>query len=340
MFPFARHSAYAALALVVLAAAPALAGESQQELRMGGLAFGKAPEAAQISTEVLDLAITPRNVIIKYVFLNQGPAPVTLTLSFPLPEIDFADPDASFAIPSDNALNFVGLASIIDGKPTPFAMSQRALLGGKDVTAAIQAAKLSLMPVGQFQNQLAAMAPAARDALAAQGLIASAGTDASGNALQYPTWSVRTSASIKATFAPGLPLPVELRYRTSIGTSPDTPLRQALRLLPEMAPQVAKERAQYCIDDGFLNGLDKLTGPAESNDAKFREFRIDYAFGSAAAAAGPIKDFHLIVDKGRADRVVSFCFNDLKRLSPTAFEMRAKNFAPEKDLKVLMIGKQ
>ena len=70
-----------------------------------------------------------------------------------------------------------------------------------------------------------------------------------------------------------------------------------------------------------------------------REFRIIYDFGSAAFAAGPVKDFHLIVDKGRADRVVSFCFNDLTRRSPTAFELRAKDFVPSSDLKVLMIGK-
>ena len=340
MFLSPRFAPAAALALAAFAASGAAASESQQELRMGGLVFAKTSDAATISTESMDLAITPKNVIIKYVFLNHGPAPVTLALSLPLPDIDFSDPDASFAIPSDNAQNFIGLSSIIDGKPTPFAMVQRALLGGKDVTGAVLAAKLSLMPVGQFQNQLAAMAPAAREALANKGLIAQAGTDATDNPLYFPTWSVRTSAAINATFAPGVPLPVEMRYKTSVGTSPDTPLRHALRLVPEMAAQVQTERAQFCIDDGFLNGLDKLTGPAESNDSKFREFRIDYAFGSAAAAAGPIKDFHLVVDKGRADRVVSFCFNDLKRLSATAFEMRAKNFVPEKDLKVLMIGKQ
>ena len=57
------------------------------------------------------------------------------------------------------------------------------------------------------------------------------------------------------------------------------------------------------------------------------------------SSPGIIKNFRLVIDKGRPDRVVSFCLDNLKRISPTAFEMRASNFTAANDLKVLLIGR-
>jgi hypothetical protein len=46
------------------------------------------------------------------------------------------------------------------------------------------------------------------------------------------------------------------------------------------------------------------------------------------------------VDKGKPDRVVSFCLDNLKRISATAFEMRVANYTPNGTLKILLVGRE
>jgi hypothetical protein len=105
-----------------------------------------------------------------------------------------------------------------------------------------------------------------------------------------------------------------------------------------MAAQVKRYRADYCISDFFLRGLDRRTGTQAENVAGMQERRISYILKTGANWAGPIKNFRLVVDKGRADRLVSFCGENVKRLTPTTFEMVAKDFVPQRDLKILLIG--
>jgi Domain of unknown function (DUF4424) len=61
----------------LLAASPSRANDSSAELSVGGLVFAKHAEVA-ISSE--DLTIAPDAVTVRHVFLNYGPAPVTLTI--------------------------------------------------------------------------------------------------------------------------------------------------------------------------------------------------------------------------------------------------------------------
>src|SRR4051794_20237786 len=59
----------------------ALANDSTAELAVGGLAFTRS---AEISIESEELTITPEQVSVRYVFLNQTQAPATVTVAFPL----------------------------------------------------------------------------------------------------------------------------------------------------------------------------------------------------------------------------------------------------------------
>ena len=72
---------------------------------------------------------------------------------------------------------------------------------------------------------------------------------------------------------------------------------------------------------------------------ELRERRISYVSATGANWLGPVKDFRLVVDKGRPERLVSFCLDNVKKISPTTFEVRMKDFTPERDLKILLIGK-
>lgn len=348
-----RRGLFAALAIWALSAGMAGANESLAELPLGGLALPLAGAPA-VATESMDVRVTPETVVVAYRFVNRGEQPAVATLAFRFPELDFSDPDASYAIPGTDPTNFIGLSARVAGKPVRFGFTQTAMLNGRDVSAQIRRSKLPLVPVARFQSDLAAMPLDARDRLVEQGLVIEAGTDQNGNALLFPGWTVRTSAGYRYSFPPGQPVDVEIRYRTSVGISPDTVLRRPLRNEPALAVEVRRLRESYCVDNGFLAGLDKITAaavaasaaapvdpgtaPGDANVANLRERRIVFAL-QGNAGAGPIPAFRMVVDKGRADRLVSFCLDNLKRISPTAFEMRATDFTPDRDLRILLVGR-
>jgi Domain of unknown function (DUF4424) len=106
-----------------------------------------------------------------------------------------------------------------------------------------------------------------------------------------------------------------------------------------MAEEVKRYRSEYCVPEELLRGIDRIAGSAEGNVQKLRERRISYVLKTGANWAGPIKDFKVVIDKGLSDRLISFCLDNVKKISPTAFEIRKKDFTPERDLKILLIGK-
>ncbi len=315
---------------------PLLANDSSAELAVGGLVFIKNSD---ISIESEDLIITPDNVTVRYVFLNQSPDPVTLTVAFPLPDIDLAD-GANIAFPTADPVNFVGFSTKIDGKPINFTVNQRAVLDNKDVTARLRELGIAPLPVGAQQLKINELPAQARERAVAAGLLAQSGTNDKGEPLYEPTWTLKTSVVRQQTFPPGKPVSVEHRYRTSVGMSFDTVLRQGLRQKKALEPEVQRYKANYCILDDFLKSIDRLAGADEANKAKVMERRISYVLKTGANWAGPIKNFHLVVDKGQPDRIVSFCGDGVKKISATAFEMRTSDFTPTRDLNIIIVGRK
>ena len=335
MSTFAAVRALLACSTLCCAMPDAFANDSTVELSVGGLTFTRN---ADISMESEELTITPEFVTVRYVFLNQGQKPANVTVAFPRPDIDLADAEND-AIPPDDPVNFVAFQTKIDGKPVTFSINQRAFLGEKEVSARVKSAGLPILPIGSQQNRVAELSPEARDRLIEEGLLIAAGTNAAGQPLHGASWTVRTSIVRQQTFPPGKPVVVEHRYRTSMGVSFDTVLRKALRENAAMAPEVKRYRTEYCVPDELLRGIDRIAGAAEGNVQKLRERRISYVLKTGANWAGPIKDFKVVIDKGQADRLVSFCLDNVKKISATAFEVRKKDFTPERDLKILLIGK-
>jgi len=170
-------------------------------------------------------------------------------------------------------------------------------------------------------------------------LLAQSGTDERGRPLYGATWTVKTSFVRQQTFPPNRAVAVEHRYRTSVGAGFDTVLRKGLRQNSAMTKEVDRYRNQYCVTDAFLAGLDKIGASAEANTAKIREWRISYVLKTGANWAGPIKSFRLVVDKGKPERLVSFCAPNIKTLTPTQTESTATDFKPDKDLRILILGR-
>jgi hypothetical protein len=119
----------------------------------------------------------------------------------------------------------------------------------------------------------------------------------------------------------------------------DTVLRKPQRENKGLANETERYRKDYCITGKFLADLDKLAGTAAANTSKVQERRISYILKTGANWSGPIKQFKLSVDSRKADRLVSFCAPNIKTVSPTTLEVSAKDFTPDKDLKILIVGK-
>jgi len=326
----------ATCAALGLYAVPGLANDSSVQLSVGGLTFTKTTD---VSMESEDLTITPEAVTVRYVFLNQTASPVTLTVGFPLPDLDLGE-GANLAFPTADAQNFVGFATKVDGKPIKFEVRQRAVLNDKDITATLKSLGIPMLPIGAQQLKINELPAANRDKAVAAGLLVQSGTNDKDEPLYEPSWILKTSFVRQQTFPPGKPVTVEHRYRTSVGMSFDTVLRQGLRQRKAMDAEVQRYKSTYCVTGDFLKDLDKMAGSDEANKAKVIERRISYILKTGANWAGPIKDFHLVVDKGQADRVVSFCGDGIKKISATAYEVRAKDFTPTDDLNIVMVGRK
>ena len=150
----------------------------------------------------------------RYRFLNQSAKPVTLTVAFPLPDIDLSESD-NFAIPASDSVNFLGFETKIDGKPVTFTMNQRAVVGDKDVSALLRGLKVPLFALGVQHDVLADLTPAARDKLVEEGLLVPIGQTEQGKPIYGAGWKVKTSAVRQQTFPPNKPVLVEHRYKTA-----------------------------------------------------------------------------------------------------------------------------
>jgi len=316
------------------APSPASANDSSAELAIGGLTFTKN---ADISIESEDLRIALDAVTVRYVFLNRSAKPITLTVAFPLPDINLADA-SNAAFPVANPLNYVGFLTRVDGKAVSFAVNQQAVLNNKDVTATLKEMGIPVFPVGAEQLKINDLSEEVRTRAVAQGLLVESGTNDKGSPLYEATWMVKTSVVRHQSFPPGKPVVVEHRYRTSVGMSFDTLLRHDLRDNKGLAPEVQRYKNAYCLDDDFLKAVDALKAADKPGKPRIIERRINYVLTTGANWAGPIKDFHLVVDKGRADRIVSYCGEGRNDISPTQSEVRATDFTPTRDLEILILG--
>ena len=140
------------------------------------------------------------------------------------------------------------------------------------------------------------------------------------------------------TFAPGEPVTVELRYRPSVGMSFDTVLRKGLRDNAAIAQDVKRHRAAYCVPTTCCGG---------STGSLALPRRTPRECASAASATAHDRRELARADQGfqagrrRAGRTgwSAFASTTWTNIMPTAFEVRMKDFTPERDLRILLIGK-
>lgn len=148
-------------------------------------------------------------------------------------------------------------------------------------------------------------------------------------------WSLKTTFYWQQTFPAKAELTIEHRYRPSVGASVQTMLGDPTALKEDWFSEFQRK---YCMDRSFLDAVSRVRQATRTETGSpFSEQRIEYVLRTGANWAGPIADFRLIVDKGDADSLISFCGEGVKRISPTRFEMRRTDFTPQRDLSILIL---
>lgn len=316
-----------AIVLLALCSVSAGANDSEAEIAIGGLTL-KRSEAIAMESE--DLYISRDRIRVTYRFLNTSDAPVETLVAFPLPEIPPAQEDISGYWGDVAELKF---RTLVDGRPVALDSIEQAIFKDQDVSARLKALGVPLNRFSKkFNFAVNALAKADRDKLVADGLLRD---DGFGDQRYWAAlWALRTSVTRRQTFPPQAAAIVEHEYVPRAGGSVGGGLDPSQR----KSGYFAQTRRKYCIDDDFLASFDrKLKTSKQREGLAYSEIWLGYVLKTGANWKGPIRDFRLVVDKGRKDSLVSFCAEGVKKISPTQFESRRRDFTPTHDLNVLIV---
>lgn len=314
------------------------ANDSEAEFAVGGL---KLKANQDISLDSEDLYISAELVRVKYKFTNHSSKEQKILVSFPLPAIPY-DVDKEYwedaNYPNYDDLQF---KTIFNGAPLNLSQEVIAKFNGKDVTQRIKSIGLPIDWVGQLElitEKLSKTDPAIVKKLIADKMVK---YDKNAYYKYVPLWSAQTNIIREQVFPANKSVEVIHTYKPLAGGSVGGGLNKEYR---QTKDSFFKEYTQkkYCIDKQFLDAFDKREKLGNSKDEEtgtfYSETWLGYVLSSGANWKGPIKDFRLVVDKGAPDKLISFCMSDVKKISPTQFEVRKKNFEPKKDLNILIVN--
>jgi hypothetical protein len=309
-------------------AAPAAANDSTAETGAGGLVLTRSDAIDMVSE---DLFVSAEQVRVRYVFRNRAQKDVKVTVAFPMPDRDLGPEQfQDVAFPA-------GFETKVEGAPVHMRVERKATVKGRDVSATLAGLRVPISG-DALGKALDGLPERERQRLEQAGIagIDEYDDDASGMKKHlFPLWTVKETWYWDQLFPAGRDLRVEHQYRPGTGGSVGTDLASAeLRRSAEGRAKIAL----YCVDSDFLAGLDRLARASGGGDFPVMpEQRIGYILTTGGNWRSPIGDFRLVVDKGAPANLVSFCGSGVRKISPTRFEVRRKNWRPDRDLHILIV---
>ena len=93
-----------------------------------------------------DLAISEKEISVRYRFFNRAATEKTVTVAFPMPDVTFPDIDTSFAFPEPESNNFLQFHTSVDGRDVHTYYEEKAISNGVDISARLKALGLPLAP--------------------------------------------------------------------------------------------------------------------------------------------------------------------------------------------------
>jgi hypothetical protein len=333
-----KRYAFLSATLALVLAGPALANDSTAELAAGGLVLRKT-DSIEMRSE--DLFISQREVVVRYRFQNTSAAPVSTVVAFPMPDIGgegFFESDNG--LPSDDATNLLQFHTLVDGQPVKAQVEQKAFVGAVDRTAWLKAHRVPLAAHRpEAGAALDALSPADKQEAVNLGLAWVNEFDQGKGWETHlaPSWVLKTTFYWTQTFPAGKLVEVEHRYIPAVGGSVDTIVGSSM-WDEDTEGWATAMRKKYCVDQSFVAAVRKKRPSApEGSMSGYTEKRIAYVLKTGANWAKPIGDFRLVIDKGAADNLVSFCATGVKKIGPTRFEVSKKDYIPTSDLDILIL---
>jgi Domain of unknown function (DUF4424) len=315
------------VAITVLLASltgPAAANDSSAELGAGGIIL--VPNW-DIVLDREDLYLSPNQVGVRYVFRNTTDEPIRLLVAFPLPDVDMAELfEVPIDLPSPESENFVDFQVTVNGTPVDVEINQRAIAQGIDRTDLLGSLSIPLNPFAdKTLSALAALDPSTGAELRRLGIAYSYEP----HDPPYPFWTLKTVFYWEQEFPPMAETVIEHRYRPVVGQG-----FFGAYVFEQDDPE--NYVGGYCMDQSIESGVRKRI--KESGGEYLIEHRMSYIVTTARNWQGPIGMFHLVIDKVEPDWLVSLCMDGLKKIAPTQFEFTAKDYVPEKDIKLLFLS--
>jgi len=315
----------AVLAALVVAA-PALANDSVASMGAGGLILERT-DGIEMRSE--DLYVSAEQIRVRYRFYNRTPRDIATLVAFPMP-------DLQGGVESDVALEDplqMAFTTTVNGRRVATNIEQKAILNGVDHSDMMRGLGVPLSPRGEATTQALAALPRPQiDMLIEMGLVEDRSwTDGGVRNLELvPLWTLKTTHYWTQVFPTGRELDVRHAYAPAIGGSAGSGFGD-----PEMADSeyLNGQATLYCTDDAFREGARRM----RARGLYLSETWIGYILTTGANWAEPIGDFRLVVDKGSSRNLVSFCGEGVRKISPTRFEMRRRNYTPTADLSVLIL---
>lgn len=322
-----RSITFACAALVW--ARPAFADDSSAALGAGGIVL---MQSADIRMTAEDLRISPKEVRIRFEFANDSGKDIDTVVAFPLPDIDnykfWGEP---LGKTTSDPLNFVGFEVVADGRSVPVEVEQRALLEGRDVTGIVKSAgaPVNVIVGGKGIDKLS---KAGLAILERARLVERDGDNV------IAKWTARTKFFWRHHFPAGKTVVLEQRYQPVTGQS----FFGNSELNGKNDEDSRFYQKNFCLDGATRSAIAARIAQSKKADPQngglLNAFTTDYILMTGNNWKGPIGRFHLTVDKLRPDNILSMCWDgNLRKTGPTTFEAEQENFAPARDIKLLVL---
>jgi hypothetical protein len=104
-------------------------------------------------------------------------------------------------------------------------------------------------------------------------------------------------------------------------------------------------KQHFCMDPPTLSRIHKMLAAAEQRDEKAKQSigdmlqitTTEYILSTGNNWKGPIGRFHMTLDKLKPENTLSICWNGLKKTGPTTFEFARTNYAPDRDVRMVVL---
>lgn len=256
-----------------------------------------------ISMDKESLQISEKLIQVEYIFTNNGNKDLTIPMAFPMPPMFFDEMD-------HNQISDFKLW--VDGKPIKPTRKLVILLDQKiDITNEVnklhwgEGDLISLLTDHALPKGKASLPDEWFDE----------NNEPRFTLNEYFIWSQK--------FVSGKPLIIRHSYAPSLSSGVPRPSSDLIKYYEDLV----------CLDESAKAGIKRREheyGVAWSN--------LEYILVTANNWQGPIKDFHLSINKSHPSDMISLCMDgDLKKTDALTFEFHQKNFIPKHDLNILFV---